>query len=59
MDPVERDRILICVSLGYAAYITFYCPCKEPYLLSCHQPQFYLATGLPLAYILYKNNLAE
>lgn len=54
---IETDRMIICASLGYAVYITWWCPCSDPYLLSCHQPHFYLATGLPLAYIFYKNRL--
>jgi len=52
---VQTEKMIICMSLGYAFYITLWCPCDP--LLSCHQPQFYLATGLPLAYIVYKNQI--
>lgn len=51
----ETERILMGMSLAYATYITVMCPCNP--LITCHQWEFYLAAGLPLGYLVYRNHL--
>jgi hypothetical protein len=58
MDRTEIERALIVASLSYAAYTALWCPCKEPFL-SCHKMQFYVAVGVPLAYVVYTNEVLK
>lgn len=59
-DPVELQRFLITSSLLAGAYITYTCPCKDPFL-SCHVKEFSLVVALPLLYVIYinRNNLSS
>jgi hypothetical protein len=52
--------MLITSSLVAGAYISYTCPCKNPFL-SCHVKEFSLVVGLPLLYVLYinRNNLSS
>lgn len=65
LNPLEMQRLLITSSLLAGAYITYTCPCGNPItgegLLSCHLNQFFLATTIPLAIVLYvnRNNLSN
>lgn len=54
-QQMELNRWLVGLPLAYATYITITCPC-DPYLLSCHQPHFYLAVGSAVAYVYYINS---
>jgi hypothetical protein len=55
----EIDRYVITGCLLYGAFLTMKCPCGQPDgkgFLSCHQNQFLLAVGIPVAICLYENN---
>jgi len=52
---MELNRWIITGSLLTAAYITATCPCK-PFILSCHQNEFFGLVGFSLAYTYYINN---
>jgi len=48
-------RYAITGSLLYGAYIAYTCPCST--VMSCHQNEFYAATGGPLVITLLLNYL--
>lgn len=49
------EKAVLSLSLLYAIYTVVKCPCDP--LCECNKVQFYLATGIPLAYIIYQNEL--
>jgi len=59
MNQKEVERLIITSSLLYAAYTAWTCPCGDDngkYFLSCHLPQFYIATTVPIAIAAYVNS---
>ena len=48
---------LLSASLLYGSLLLWECPCPTP--CRCRLPQFVIATGIPLAYVVLQNALAE
>lgn len=53
---VEIRRYYLTTSLLVGAYISAFCPCKNPFL-SCHKGIFYFLVGVPLAVAIYDNEI--
>ena len=53
MNLRQIKKILVASSLVYAAYEAYVCPCKPN--LGCHYTEFLLATGIPLALVVFEN----
>lgn len=56
MDEIEVRRYYFTGSLLLGAYISAFCPCKNPFL-SCHRGVFYFLVGVPLAVAIYDNEI--
>jgi hypothetical protein len=50
-------NVLMSASLVYGAFLLWNCPCKTP--CRCKYPQFMASVGVPLAYVVLQNALAE